>query len=399
MKTKDEYNYDGELTTKKKKKWGWMPQKYLRLTTPNKKKNDLIVLRDEEMRTKSSKSSMKSKKGKETIVHANKDVKNNSRDANNSRDTNVRTSSSSPSTIKSETPQSQFSVPKRLFDVNDNNDNYSKKNNNGECDVATNPSPSVTSSSNKPKRKSLSVDTTSTAPPTPALEEPWTPTFPALPPASPSMNRSSSNQQNLHLSHLRVLSREHMLNLQFDNDMIRNRVVGTGQIENYDRFKSELSLLVKSALGRSFQRPSKKKWQVTVEDATWDSTLSRYTYRIILQDKVSTPPIPPNTQLRTFQDFCWLEESLRQEYQGALLCPPLNIRLQQHKDEHQQHKDEHQQPEPDLNLTNPIPGQTLSTWLEDILNGWRCTGEYFLPPPSLLSESLETFLYLSPPSP
>jgi len=183
------------------------------------------------------------------------------------------------------------------------------------------------------------------SPLTAPMEEPWTPNFPS---------------QDDGASHLQFLSNPHV---DPEPAKVSRR--------NYHR------LMVKSALSRGFCRPVRGIWQVEIKDGEWDATLGRYSYEIVVRDKVLTPV---NTQVRTLQDFFWLEQSLRKEYAGALLCPLLHLYLKKEK----------------IDLEEVVSGSLLGEWLSDLLNGVRCNGEYMLPPPPALSESLEAFLYLTP---
>jgi hypothetical protein len=135
---------------------------------------------------------------------------------------------------------------------------------------------------------------------------------------------------------------------------------------------------------------------VQVSSPEWAPTESTWKYRITVQQQQSQSRavvveetsnqnnlfLHGNT-LRSLADFAWLESSLRQEFQGALLLPLLSISLQI----------------PNLdNCQHQVDCKLLAYWLSDTLNGIRGHGEIVLLDSNkkvniMETESMEAFLY------
>jgi len=140
------------------------------------------------------------------------------------------------------------------------------------------------------------------------------------------------------------------------------------------------------------------------------------------KQKNHTSPPTAITQ-RSLQDFCWLENALRNECHGGLLVPLLSMSLGSHgwfdphriekwhtmpkldglermikdyiEDQHMLNKSKKKKKDAHQLKKQPME-KILSEWLSDILNGVRGHGEWIMNVSNqkiIASESMETFLY------
>lgn len=174
-----------------------------------------------------------------------------------------------------------------------------------------------------------------------------------------------------------------------------------------------------------------QRWSVEISPPIKDPSTSQYTFSISIRenrgklvassDKVLGPPTA--TTKRTLQDFCWLEQALRNEFHGALLVPLLSMSLgsngwlsqlsieewnnmpslkaidakigKMQDEKTKESKKGGDKSEKKESGKVPIE-KVMSNWLSDILNGVRGRGELIMHVPNLdvfSSESMETFLY------
>jgi len=187
-----------------------------------------------------------------------------------------------------------------------------------------------------------------------------------------------------------------------------DNVIGTKQQQQ------QLFLTMQSALGRPFGRAglplSAKRCHVQINSREWDAVISRWKYMISICDdhplsvlgggwsNQPTSLIAKTT--RTLQDFAWLEQSLRQEYNGGLVLPLLSLALNNYITSNEvSMKDavpllDFEMLEKSMDKNGPVNERFLADWLSDVLNSVRGQGEFILKTPDvLICESVETFLY------
>ena len=100
--------------------------------------------------------------------------------------------------------------------------------------------------------------------------------------------------------------------------------------------------IVRTALSRQFGRKFppqtfQQRWFVNVGQPRWDNDERRFKYKISLSrqpiswagddDESSHLSIDLTSTRRSLQDFVWLEQALRAEYNGALIVPILSLVL------------------------------------------------------------------------
>lgn len=192
---------------------------------------------------------------------------------------------------------------------------------------------------------------------------------------------------------------------------------------------------VKGALSREVGRSgtpatSLEQWFVRVGEPKWDEEEGRYKYKIKLTKNKQpsfdsfTSQLSFNevTATRTLQDFVWLEKALRAEFHGALIAPLLSLTIYFATVADKSGVNPEEQPR----LASPIDSQLgvswnatiatsqsikflgqildqgetvdkdiLESWLSDVINGVRGSGEVTLHYDAdvLQSEALETFLF------
>jgi hypothetical protein len=146
------------------------------------------------------------------------------------------------------------------------------------------------------------------------------------------------------------------------------------------------AILTRPALNRASALSicRRNHWVIEVSPAEWDPQPQLWKYRILVQKRQLTQKNQEQATSfttafcwRSLQDFVWLEQALRAEYQGALLVPLLSIALGTTETNHE------------------VDATLLKDWLSDILNGVRGQGEVILkqPPNVIQSEAIEAFLY------
>jgi hypothetical protein len=197
--------------------------------------------------------------------------------------------------------------------------------------------------------------------------------------------------------------------------------------------------IVRTALSRQFGRKFppqtfQQRWFVNVGQPRWDNDERRFKYKISLSrqpiswagddDESSHLSIDLTSTRRSLQDFVWLEQALRAEYNGALIVPILSLVLyfETLSDDLAAEDDELSTAmtskgsalnsvvgengafavvqsfkllEEKMERNEIVNENTLSNWLSDIINGVRGNGEVLLHnyEDVVQSEAMETFLY------
>lgn len=149
----------------------------------------------------------------------------------------------------------------------------------------------------------------------------------------------------------------------------------------------------KTLLGREFGRHSlgvqARKWVAEVSAGEWDAEAQRWKYRILLQSRAMKASSSQASSLttaftwRSLDDFLWLEQALRQEFDGGLWLPDLPTAIGRTPNS--------------SNIGMPVEASRLRDWLNDVFNGVRGQGELILEetPDILHADAMETFLYKS----
>ncbi|CAB9525152.1 expressed unknown protein [Seminavis robusta] len=166
--------------------------------------------------------------------------------------------------------------------------------------------------------------------------------------------------------------------------------------------QQQAKLIVSRPFGRNCLPANVMPWVVQVAPAEWDNPERRWKYRIQVTKRQPTaqqqqqhPPESCNSinssavavTWRSLENFVWLEEALKAEFQGALLLPLLNIAVGMTDLEQ---------------ATHEVDAELLRNWLSDVLNGIRGQGELILGQQQhsrsidmLQAEAVEAFLYRS----